>query len=168
MKANRKFVEDKEAVSAVIGVILMVAITVAIAATVYVYVSGMLSPTPKTAPIITGTIETKNKNIEISLAGDTLSANDARITITDNNDTVYTNAAPSAGTAWDIDLTGPGTSEFKWIDQNGDSKIGSGDTLRLYNNTLNKGLRDGDWYVKVIQKSTGKAAYDSSAIEISE
>ena len=46
MKANRKFVEEKEAVSAVIGVILMVAITVAIAATVYVYVSGMLGGTP--------------------------------------------------------------------------------------------------------------------------
>ena len=45
MKANRKFVEGEEAVSAVIGVILMVAITVAIAATVYVYVSGMLTPT---------------------------------------------------------------------------------------------------------------------------
>ena len=44
MKANRKFKEE-EAVSAVIGVILMVAITVAIAATVYVYVSGMLKPT---------------------------------------------------------------------------------------------------------------------------
>lgn len=42
MKANRKFKEEDEAVSAVIGVILMVAITVAIAATVYVYVSGML------------------------------------------------------------------------------------------------------------------------------
>jgi len=45
MKANRKFIEGEEAVSAVIGVILMVAITVAIAATVYVYVSGMLTPT---------------------------------------------------------------------------------------------------------------------------
>jgi flagellin-like protein len=31
MKANRKFIEGDEAVSAVIGVILMVAITVAIA-----------------------------------------------------------------------------------------------------------------------------------------
>jgi len=41
MKANRKFVEHDGAVSAVIGVILMVAITVAIAATVYVYVSGL-------------------------------------------------------------------------------------------------------------------------------
>jgi len=52
MKANRKFVEGEEAVSAVIGVILMVAITVAIAATVYVYVSGMLGGTPTRTPEI--------------------------------------------------------------------------------------------------------------------
>ena len=52
MKANRKFVKGEEAVSAVIGVILMVAITVAIAATVYVYVSGMLPTGSKGAPAI--------------------------------------------------------------------------------------------------------------------
>jgi len=51
MKANKKFVEEnEEAVSAVIGVILMVAITVAIAATVYVYVSGMLGTGAEKAP----------------------------------------------------------------------------------------------------------------------
>ena len=51
MKANRKFIDgDERAVSAVIGVILMVAITVAIAATVYVYVSGMLGGTQNKAP----------------------------------------------------------------------------------------------------------------------
>ena len=50
MKANRKFKEEEEAVSAVIGVILMVAITVAIAATVYVYVSGMIGGTPDKTP----------------------------------------------------------------------------------------------------------------------
>ena len=52
MKANRKFVEGEEAVSAVIGVILMVAITVAIAATVYVYVSGMLGAGPTVNPTV--------------------------------------------------------------------------------------------------------------------
>jgi len=52
MKANRKFVEEKEAVSAVIGVILMVAITVAIAATVYVYVSGMLGGGTQSTPSV--------------------------------------------------------------------------------------------------------------------
>jgi flagellin-like protein len=40
MKANRKFRNDDEAVSPVIAVILMVAITVVLAATVYVWVSG--------------------------------------------------------------------------------------------------------------------------------
>ena len=52
MKANRKFVDGEDAVSAVIGVILMVAITVAIAATVYVYVSGMLPAGGSAVPSI--------------------------------------------------------------------------------------------------------------------
>ncbi|MEA3458301.1 MAG: type IV pilin N-terminal domain-containing protein [Candidatus Thermoplasmatota archaeon] len=53
MKANRKFVEgNEEGVSAVIGVILMVAITVAIAATVYVYVSGMIGGGSERTPSI--------------------------------------------------------------------------------------------------------------------
>ena len=55
MKSNRKFKMEEEAVSAVIGVILMVAITVAIAATVYVYVSGMLGTPTTTAPKISWT-----------------------------------------------------------------------------------------------------------------
>jgi len=53
MKANRKFKDGEEAVSAVIGVILMVAITVAIAATVYVYVSGMMGGESEVTPVIT-------------------------------------------------------------------------------------------------------------------
>jgi flagellin-like protein len=59
MKANRKFVEEKEAVSAVIGVILMVAITVAIAATVYVYVSGMLGGGPSASATVS-MVQTSN------------------------------------------------------------------------------------------------------------
>ena len=55
MKANRKFKDGEEAVSAVIGVILMVAITVAIAATVYVYVSGMMTTGSDVTPTITFT-----------------------------------------------------------------------------------------------------------------
>jgi len=55
MKANRKFKDGEEAVSAVIGVILMVAITVAIAATVYVYVSGMMGGGTEPAPTMTFT-----------------------------------------------------------------------------------------------------------------
>ena len=66
MKANRKFVEEERAVSAVIGVILMVAITVAIAATVYVYVSGMIGGTPTTAPNIQFNIDESHDRLIVS------------------------------------------------------------------------------------------------------
>jgi len=67
MKANKKFIEEKEAVSAVIGVILMVAITVAIAATVYVYVSGMLGPQTDATESAAVTVEGKAGFIKLTL-----------------------------------------------------------------------------------------------------
>ena len=71
MKANRKFVEGREAVSAVIGVILMVAITVAIAAAVYMYVMGMMGGTTSTStPSISWTVDPANRNITISKGAD--------------------------------------------------------------------------------------------------
>ncbi len=69
MKANRKFVEGEEAVSAVIGVILMVAITVAIAATVYVYVTGIVPTTSSTTENAGVTVsETSDDRIKVTLA----------------------------------------------------------------------------------------------------
>lgn len=67
MKANRKFIEDNEAVSAVIGVILMVAITVAIAATVYVYVSGMMGSPSTEAENASVVVRAENGKIKITL-----------------------------------------------------------------------------------------------------
>jgi flagellin-like protein len=67
MKANRKFINaDERAVSAVIGVILMVAITVAIAATVYVYVSGMVGGTKKMAPTVQFTKDETTDRITVA------------------------------------------------------------------------------------------------------
>jgi len=65
MKANRKFRDGEEAVSAVIGVILMVAITVAIAATVYVYVGGLLG----TSPTASATISMVAKSGYVEITG---------------------------------------------------------------------------------------------------
>jgi len=67
MKANKKFIEEREAVSAVIGVILMVAITVAIAATVYVYVSSMTGEQTDKTPSIT--FEKDNQNSLLRVTG---------------------------------------------------------------------------------------------------
>jgi len=69
MKANRKFVEEEndEAVSAVIGVILMVAITVAIAATVYYYVTVLTGGTTgSSAPTMAWSVDSANDNITIT------------------------------------------------------------------------------------------------------
>jgi flagellin-like protein len=69
MKANRKFKEaDDNAVSAVIGVILMVAITVAIAATVYVYVSGMIGTSPEQTPNMQLVKDTTNRKLTVASA----------------------------------------------------------------------------------------------------
>ena len=55
MKANRKFIKDKEAVSAVIGVILMVAITVAVVGILWGYLSGFFTGAPVVNPKVSMT-----------------------------------------------------------------------------------------------------------------
>lgn len=86
MKANRKFIEGEEAVSAVIGVILMVAITVAIAATVYVYVSGMMGGAVKKTPSVglTASPSGTNCTVEVSTVTETgVSWDDCSATLVD-------------------------------------------------------------------------------------
>lgn len=67
MKANRKFLDRKEAISAVIGVILMVAITVAIAATTFLYFTGMLGSPSKDAENAGVSISSDMGKIKITL-----------------------------------------------------------------------------------------------------
>jgi len=66
MKANRKFIGEERAVSAVIGVILMVAITVAIAATVYLYVSGMITGGSSITPTVSFSQVANNNYLMVS------------------------------------------------------------------------------------------------------
>jgi flagellin-like protein len=86
MKANRKFKEE-EAVSAVIGVILMVAITVAIAATVYVYVSGMIGTGQTATPNVQ--LTTGSKKLTVAKADTGLLWSDFKLTV-DNGATITT------------------------------------------------------------------------------
>jgi flagellin-like protein len=68
MKANRKFVQADEAVSPVIAVILMVAITVVLAATVFVLVSDIGGNTANSAPSISWTADEGNDRLTVSTA----------------------------------------------------------------------------------------------------
>jgi len=82
MKANRKFIQaDERAVSAVIGVILMVAITVAIAATVYVYVSGMIGGTKTQTPNVACTTDATSNKIVVATADAAIKWKDVKITL---------------------------------------------------------------------------------------
>jgi flagellin-like protein len=82
MKANRKFKEaEDEAVSAVIGVILMVAITVAIAATVYVYVSGMVGGGVQNTPSIACNPDHTGNKLLVTSAGQDTSWDDIYVTV---------------------------------------------------------------------------------------
>ena len=104
MKANRKFKEGQEAVSAVIGVILMVAITVAIAATVYVYVSGMVGGNAKSTPTISMTPDTSDTNVTLMVASVSTQGcawSDITYTLIDKtNTTQFPGTAWASATAW--------------------------------------------------------------------
>ena len=97
MKGNRKFVEGKKAVSAVIGVILMVAITVAIAATVYVYVSGMISGPGQQTPAIQFVVDSTNDKITVSTSDTGVAWADISIKTDDASATIN---ASAVGTTW--------------------------------------------------------------------
>ncbi|DAC72393.1 MAG TPA: hypothetical protein DSN98_05560 [Thermoplasmata archaeon] len=92
MKANRKTRDaNKSAVSAVIGVILMVAITVAVATTVYVYVSGMIGGTKDQTANIACLVDSGTNRITITTAKANIQWRDI-VVVADNasvNWTVY-------------------------------------------------------------------------------
>jgi len=101
MKANRKFIEaDERAVSAVIGVILMVAITVAIAATVYVYVSGMIGGTKNQTPNVACTTDSTSNRIQVATADSNIKWKD--IVVTADNTTVNWQVYTASATAIDV------------------------------------------------------------------
>ena len=144
MKANRKFIEEDEAVSAVIGVILMVAITVAIAATVYVYVSGMIGGTAtKTSTLSMNVYSRNDANEQViwlvsGIEGEAILANSTNKYLIDSN-------GASAG------------FNYTFNDVNGDWYINAGDTFALTADN------DGYYVFMVSDTGTGATIYKSTS-----
>jgi archaeal type IV pilus assembly protein PilA len=92
MKANRKFSIDEEAVSPVIGVILMVAITVILAAVIAAFVfnmGGSLKEAPPTVSI-TATNNAADTNLDIKIVhsgGELLKGTEWKISVVDEGTT---------------------------------------------------------------------------------
>ena len=69
MKANRKFSKDEEAVSPVIGVILMVAITVILAAVIAAFVFGMGGSLKKQYTVAATVSQTGTSTVDFTYQG---------------------------------------------------------------------------------------------------
>lgn len=100
MKANQKFRNEEDAVSPVIAVILMVAITVVLSATVYVWVSGFGSQQSKAARSVTlisdGPIANGLKTFTIAGADSSLRYQDLAFTIDGAAQSIDTACSPAA------------------------------------------------------------------------
>lgn len=157
MKANRKFIEEEEAVSPVIAVILMVAITVVLAATVFVLVNdlgknvgsagpalGMVSDSPGSS--------TSQWTVKLSSATQLADLSDYRFVLsTPSHGTVvatpatttfdnghqmngtWTGTAPTRTTAADAAPSAVTTVgyQFTWTDIDGNAKYSVGDKMLI-------------------------------------
>jgi flagellin-like protein len=125
MKANRKFKEaDERAVSAVIGVILMVAITVAIAATVYVYVSGMIGGTKNQTPNVACTTDSTANKVTVATADANIKWSDITITL-----------SPVGATTYSIFYAG-GMTNSTTTPMTGSETVTAGDYILLHGTSL--------------------------------
>jgi len=134
MKANRKFRGEDEAVSPVIAVILMVAITVVLAATVYVWVSGFGSQSSQPAKTISltsnGAIASSVKQYTVASATPGLKWNDLSYTL-DGTSLTYDNAL---GTDNDFCVADGGTTCV--VSPVPSTTVDAGDTIKLQHASL--------------------------------
>jgi len=104
MKINTKKKSREKAVSAVIGVIIMVAITVAMAAVAYAYFTGMIGESKTQTPVISFTPSASEKIIRVASADVDINWIDINITVTNVSSYEYI-VKPGAVNAGDtIDL----------------------------------------------------------------
>jgi len=104
MITHREFNQRKHAVSAVIGVIIMVAITIAMAAVAYAYFTGMIGESKTETPVISFTPSASEKTIQVVSA--------------------------DANTNWkDINITFSNATSYDYLEKTG--LVSAGDTIYL-------------------------------------
>jgi flagellin-like protein len=148
MKANRKFVEADEAVSPVIAVILMVAITVVLAATVFVLVSDIGSNTQQQGPQMGWTTDESADTFSVSQAPNQVLWKDFEVKMSPSTATVeYVLDAGPAGVATNV------AASYSAIDNDGDEtatdsafdeQVKGGDTLSFCGGAGGAGTEETD------------------------
>ena len=150
MKKIWKIRKDSEAVSPVIATILMVAITVVLAAVLYVMVMGFGGPSSQT-PTGAFTSATKMSTTEEKLTFGAISPETKFIDCKLVVDAPYL----AAGT-WNMATAGPyayaANVSVAYTDMGADGKISVGDYITV---TASAGLASGDWTVTLLHTGTG-------------
>mgnify|MGYP000687031579 FL=1 len=122
MNFNALF-DDDRAVSPVIGVILMVAITVILAAVIGSFVLGLGNSVQQTAPNANFQFDFDTGNNTATAThtgGDSIPT--SQLNVTANNSVGFSGSTVSAGsTSAEVDYTGADTVRVIWTSQNGDS-----------------------------------------------
>jgi flagellin-like protein len=140
MKKIWKIRKDSEAVSPVIATILMVAITVVLAAVLYVMVMGFGGPTTQT-PTGSFTQATATsaslEKLQFGVVTPQVKPTELKIVIENvtsgTESRTYTFSADASGTVLTAAATGTitGLTSITYIDLAGDSKVSSGDYLNV-------------------------------------
>jgi FlaG/FlaF family flagellin (archaellin) len=119
MTTHRRYKQNEYAVSAVIGVIIMVAITIAMAAVAYAYFTGMIGGSKTETPVISFTPSATEKTIQVASADVDTIWNDINITFTNATGFAYltkTGVVSAGDTIYletDQTLTGTVTVTFR-------------------------------------------------------
>jgi flagellin-like protein len=157
----RDWIDDERAVSPVIGVILMVAITVILAAVIGTFVLDLGQSAGQTAPqaSLSVTLDSANDNVTLShTGGDALSAQDTRVVIESDGST----ATWTPGTTSDTFSVGD-SAEFN-VSQNagGESVTGfalTADGSDFSNGSVTSGTQ---WTITVIDTASQRQIFETT------
>ncbi len=156
--------KDEEAVSPVIATILMVAITVVLAAVLYVMVSGLIGGPQTSKPVIQLTVTgpvTNGEQISISGASQNLGPANYKVNLKINLTTGSALAMPTTGGgSVSLAVAGyTGTFSVMWTDIGGEGFVNQGDSFTI---TRTGGLPAGSSYTLYLLWSDGSSLTSTS------
>jgi flagellin-like protein len=133
--------KDEAAVSPVIATILMVAITVVLAAVLYVMVSGLITPVGGNKPLVTfSAVDQNSGNATIVVAGasQSVSPSNYKVNLQVGTNTGTAVAMPTTGGLFATLTVGAPAVTYRiyWTDIGGEKTVNSGDNFRVTGNNV--------------------------------
>jgi flagellin-like protein len=133
--------KDEAAVSPVIATILMVAITVVLAAVLYVMVSGLITPVGGNKPLVTfasvdQTVSPGNATITIAGASQAVGPTNYKVNLRVGANTGTAIAMPATSGAFVSITVGATTYRVYWTDIGGEKNVNQGDSFRVTGNNV--------------------------------